>query len=152
MNYWLMKSEPGEFSITDLKNRQAQTEAWDGIRNYQARNYIRDEMKTGDIAFFYHSNCEVPGIVGIMDISSMARPDHTAFDCTDNNFDPKSKPEKPTWYLLDVRFQRQFKRTITLAELRQHKALKDLKLLQKGSRLSIMPVSKKQWDYILKLE
>ena len=152
MNYWLMKSEPGEFSITDLKNRPNRTEAWDGIRNYQARNYIRDEMKPGDLAFFYHSSCEVPGIAGIIEITSKARPDQTAFDKNNSHYDPKSDPELPRWYLLDVRLKCQFNQAITLGELRNHDELKEMKLLQKGSRLSIMPVTKKEWDYIISLE
>ena len=152
MNYWLMKSEPSEFSIDDLKNRPGKTEPWDGVRNYQARNMMRDEMKKGDLAFFYHSNCEEPGIVGIMTINKEGYPDHTAFDPDDKHFDPKSDPDKPRWFYVDVKYKRKLKRTIPLAELKQHQRLKDMKLLQKGNRLSIMPVSKKEWDYIIGLE
>ena len=148
MKYWLMKSEPEEFGIGDLKNRPNRTEPWDGIRNYQARNFIRDDMNPGDLAFFYHSNCEAPGIAGIMKLSSKARPDHTAFDHTNKHYDPGSNKENPRWFLVDVKYKRQFKRIITLAELRGHKPLKDMKLLQKGSRLSIMPVAQKEWEYI----
>ncbi len=152
MNYWLMKSEPNEFSIENLRQNTRQTEPWDGIRNYQARNFIRDDMKTGDLAFFYHSNCDEPGIVGVMKIASKPRADHTAFDKNNKHFDSKSDPDKPRWYLVDVKYQRQFKRTITLTELRDHKRLKDFRLLQKGNRLSIMPVTKMEWEYILTLE
>lgn len=152
MNYWLMKSEPGEFSIDDLKQRPKKTEPWDGVRNYQARNMMRDEMRKGDQAFFYHSNCDEPGIVGIMQIIREGYPDPTAFDPDDKHFDPKSDPDNPRWYLVDVKYKRKFKRTITLPELREHRALQNMKLLQRGNRLSVMPVSKEDWDYILSLE
>lgn len=148
MKYWLMKSEPGEFSIDDLKNRPGKTEPWDGVRNYQARNMMRDEMKKGDLAFFYHSNCDEPGIAGIMTINSEGYPDPTAFDPDDPHYDPKSDPDKPRWYLVDVIYRKKFRRTITLAELRRHPALKNMKLLQKGNRLSVMPVTKKEWEII----
>jgi len=152
MNYWLMKSEPSEFSIDDLKNRPDKTEPWDGVRNYQARNMMRDEMKKGDLAFFYHSNCEEPGIVGIMMIHKEGYPDPTAFDPEDKHYDPKSDPENPRWFHVDVEYKRKFKRTITLAELRLHKQLQKMKILQRGNRLSITPVTKKEWEFILKLE
>jgi predicted RNA-binding protein with PUA-like domain len=152
MNYWLMKSEPDVFSIDDLKKRPHQTEPWDGVRNYQARNMLRDEMKKGDLAFFYHSSCEVPGITGIIEIAKEGYPDPTAFNPKHRYYDPKSKPDNPTWYLVDVKFKRKLKRTIPLTELRDQKPLQNMKLLQKGNRLSVMPVTKKEWDYILSLE
>ena len=152
MNYWLMKSEPSTFSIDDLYNRSSRTEPWDGVRNYQARNMLRDEMQKGDLAMFYHSNCELPGVVGVMEIVSSGYPDTTAFDPQDPHYDPKSDPDNPRWYLVDVKFRKKFKRTISLAELRNQKSLKNMQLLQKGNRLSIMPVTKKQWDTILSLE
>lgn len=152
MNYWLMKSEPDVFSIDDLKNRPKQTEPWDGVRNYQARNMLRDDMKKDDLALFYHSSCEVPGIVGIMEIVKEGYPDPTAFIPKHKYYDPKSKPEKPTWYLVDVKFKRKLKRTIPLIELRDKKPLQKMHLLQKGNRLSVMPVTKKEWEYILSLE
>lgn len=152
MNYWLMKSEPDVFSLDDLKSRPGRTEPWDGVRNYQARNYIRDGIQAGDLAFFYHSNCAVPGIAGIMKISGKARPDPAAFDPDDEHFDPKSRPDQPRWFLVPVSYRRRFKRLISLDELRQHRKLKHMKLLQKGNRLSVMPVSKQGWDYILGLE
>lgn len=152
MHYWLMKSEPSTFSIDDLKARPGKTESWDGVRNYQARNFMRDEMQKGDLAFFYHSNCAEPGIVGIMVIASNAYPDPTAFDPEDDHHDPKSDPGNPRWYLVDVRYKRKLKRPVTLQELKRHKALRDMKLLQKGNRLSIMPVTKAEWEYILGLE
>ena len=151
MQYWLMKSEPDVFSIDDLKNRPDRTEAWDGVRNYQARNFIRT-MQKGDLAFFYHSNCETPGIAGIMSIDGPARPDPTAFDSRHIHYDPKSRPGNPAWYLVDVRYRRRFKRIVTLNELREHKSLRNMKLLQKGNRLSVMPVGKDEWDFILGLE
>ncbi len=152
MNYWLMKSEPDVFSIDDLKNRPKQTEPWDGVRNYQARNMLRDDMKKDDLALFYHSSCEVPGIVGIMEIVKEGYPDPTAFIPKHKYYDPKSKPEKPTWYLVDVKFKRKMKRVITLTELRDKKPLQKMHLLQKGNRLSVIPVTKNEWEYILDLE
>ena len=145
-----MKSEPDVYGIDDLK--RFKVDHWDGIRNYQARNFMRDGMKKGDRAFFYHSNCEEPGIVGIMEIAREAYPDHTQFDPQDKHFDPKSDPDNPRWLMVDVKFVRKLKRTITLQELKSYKTLADMKLVQKGSRLSIMPVTKRQWDFILKLE
>jgi len=152
MQYWLMKSEPDEFSIHDLKNRPGKTEAWNGVRNYQARNHIRDGMKAGDLAFFYHSSCEIPGIAGTMQILDKACPDPTALDKLSKYFDPGSDPANPRWYLVEVKFKKQFRRIITLTELREHRTLQEMNLLKKGSRLSVMPVTKKQWDYILGLE
>jgi len=152
MRYWLMKSEPGEFSIDDLERRPGQTEHWDGVRNYQARNMMRDDMRTGDLVFFYHSNCETPGIVGIARIVREAYPDHTAFDPDDKHFDPASKQENPRWLMVDVQFVRKLKRTITLAELKDNPALEGLALIRRGNRLSIMPVEQAMWDFILSLE
>ncbi|MGA8261101.1 MAG: EVE domain-containing protein [Arenicellales bacterium] len=150
MNYWLMKSEPDAYSIDDLK--RFKTDHWDGIRNYQARNFMRDGMKKGDRAFFYHSSCEEPGVVGIMEIVREAYPDHTAFDPEDKHFDDKSDPDNPRWFMVDVKFVRKLKRNITLKELKSHKPLAGMRLLRKGNRLSIMPVTKREWDFILKLE
>jgi len=150
MAYWLMKSEPDAFSIDDLK--RVGTEPWDGIRNYQVRNMIRDEMKPGDRAFFYHSNTKVPGIVGIMDIVSEARPDPTAFDPDEKYYDPKSDPDKPRWMLVDVKYVRHTKRVIPLPELKADPALEEMPLVRRGNRLSIMPVTEDQWEHILSLE
>lgn len=150
MNYWLMKSEPDVYGIDHLKKEKK--DHWDGIRNYQARNFMRNEMKKGDLAFFYHSSCEEPGIVGIMEIAREAYPDHTAFDPKEKYFDEKSDPDNPRWFMVDVKYKRKLKRNISLQELRSHKSLVDMRLLQKGNRLSIMPVSKSEWEYILKLE
>lgn len=152
MNYWLMKSEPDTFGIDDLFKRPAQTEHWDGVRNYQARNMMRDDMKIGDQVFFYHSNCDEPGIVGIMQVVREAYPDFTAFDPNDKHFDPKSNPDKPTWFMVDVQFSQKLSRTITLKELKLQSQLSDLALLRRGNRLSIMPISAEHWDFILSLE
>ncbi len=152
MNYWLMKSEPDTFGIDDLFNRPGQTEHWDGVRNYQARNMMRDDMKIGDQVFFYHSNCDEPGIVGIMQVVRESYPDFTAFDPDDKHFDPKSNPDKPTWYMVDVKFVRKLSRNISLRELKLKTELADLALLRRGNRLSIMPVNAEQWAFILSLE
>ena len=154
MAYWLMKSEPDAFSIDDLRNRPKQTEPWDGIRNYQARNFMRDRMAVGDQAFFYHSNCAEPGIVGVMEIASTPYPDPGQFDPDSKYFDPKATPEQPRWQLVDVRYIRHLKRNIALSELREHAEgpLAGMKLLAKGNRLSIMPVAEEHWEFILSLE
>lgn len=153
MTYWLMKSEPDCFSIDDLAARPGQTEPWDGVRNYQVRNFMRDRMQVGDLAFFYHSNCAEPGIYGVMEIASTAYPDPTQFDPDEDHYDPASKPEEPRWLLVDVRYQRHFRRPVLLAELREHaEALTGFKLIAKGNRLSVMPVMPEHWDYILALE
>jgi predicted RNA-binding protein with PUA-like domain len=152
MNYWLMKSEPDTFGIDDLKSKPKQTEHWDGVRNYQARNMMRDDMKLGDQVFFYHSNCETPGIVGIMAVVKEGYPDFLAFDPDDVHFDPKSDPAKPTWMMVDVKYVRTLSRTISLHELKQKQELADLALVRRGNRLSIMSVNKAQWDFILSLE
>ena len=152
MNYWLMKSEPDVFGIDHLKAMPDKTEHWDGVRNYQARNMMRDQMQKGDQVFFYHSNCDEPGIVGIAKVVKEGYPDHTAFDPETKYYDPKSDPDQPRWYMVDVKLQRKLKRTITLAELKGARELEECPLVRKGNRLSIMPISKQQWDYILGLE
>jgi len=152
MNYWLMKSEPDAFGIDDLYNKPKQTEHWDGVRNYQARNMMRDAMKLGDQVFFYHSNCEQPGIVGIMEVVKEGYPDFTAFDPDDSHFDPKSDPAKPRWMMVDVKFVRTFARTIGLRELKTKPELANMALVRPGNRLSIMPVSADEWQFILDLE
>ncbi len=150
MNYWLMKSEPDAFSLDDLE--AVESEPWDGVRNYQARNMMRDQMKVGDRIFFYHSNCKVPGIVGIAEVVREGYPDHTAFDPEAGYFDPKSDPDKPRWYMVDVRFVRRLKRTISLQELKEHPELAAMPLVRKGNRLSVMPVAEADWHFILGLE
>ena len=150
MKYWLMKSEPGSFSIEDLKKSPKKTTCWDGVRNYLARNYMR-EMRKGDGIFFYHSNSDPTGIVGAAEVVKTAYPDHTALDPKDKHYDPKSTPENPIWEMVDIRFVRQFVETITLDELRQVTGLESMELLRKGSRLSVQPVSEKEWGIISKL-
>lgn len=152
MNYWLLKSEPDTFSLDDLRARPARTEHWDGVRNYQARNLLRDEIRKGDLAFFYHSSCAEPGIAGVVEVVREGYPDFTAFDPESRYYDPASTPDKPRWYMVDVRFKRALKRVITLHELKREASLRDMPLLQRGNRLSVMPVTKAQWMQILSLE
>ena len=149
MNYWLMKSEPDEFSIDALARKR--TEPWSGVRNYQARNYLR-QMKVGDGVLFYHSSCAEPGVVGVAEVATEAHPDPTQFDPKSDYFDAKSPRTEPRWSLVDVRFKRKLKRVITLTELKGCDELKDLILIRPGNRLSVLPVSKAQWDFILGLE
>ena len=150
MPYWLMKSEPDTFSIDDLECRPRRTEHWDGVRNYQARNFMR-EMRQGDQAFFYHSSCPVPGVAGIVEIVREAYPDDSAWDARSKYHDPKSRPEKPLWYMVDVRFERRFPRVVALSALRANPALKEMRLLRRGNRLSVMPVTAAEWRAILKM-
>ena len=151
MNYWLFKSEPDVFGMAHLRKKPKHTAHWDGVRNYQARNFMRDAMRVGDLGFFYHSSCPEPGIVGVVEIVRAGYPDHTAFDPDDPHYDPKSRREQPTWYMVDVHLKREFDNVIALQELKRHPALKDMKLLARGNRLSVMPVAKREWDYIVKL-
>ena len=148
-NYWLLKSEPESFALTDLRQAPAQITCWDGVRNYQARNFLR-AMKVGDLAFFYHSNAAPSSIVGIVKIVRKAYPDHTAFDPDDPHYDPKSLPTDPAWFMVDVQFVRAFATGISLAELRQLPDLQEMELLRKGSRLSVQPVRATEWKAILK--
>lgn len=150
MAHWLMKSEPDAYSIDDLARDG--TEPWDGIRNYQARNMMRDDMKMGDKAFFYHSSCKVPAIVGIMKIASSPYPDPTQFDRRSKYYDSKSTEDDPRWMLVDVAFDRKLKRPIALEEIKKHPGLGDFLLTRRGNRLSIFPVDKKHWDLILAME
>lgn len=151
MNYWLMKSEPETFSFQDLKARPKQREPWDGVRNYQARNFMRDDMKVGDLVLFYHSNTKPPGIVGIAEIVSEPYPDPTAFDKKSNYYDPKSKKEQPTWILVDVGFKEGFKTMVTLEMMKEMTELQDMRVLQRGNRLSITPVTSKEFKAITKV-
>lgn len=149
MKYWLMKSEPDVFGIDDLK--KVKKEPWDGVRNYQARNFMRDEMKKGDKVLFYHSNTKVPGVVGIMEVSKEAFPDHTSWDKKSKYYDPKSTEENPRWFMVEVKYVSKFPRTVSLQEMKDMKPLSEMKILQKGNRLSITPVTKKEFDHILKV-
>ena len=147
MQYWLMKSEPSEYSIDHLKRDKI--EHWDGVRNYQARNMMRDQMKKGDLAFLYHSNCDEIGIIGVMTIHKESYPDHTAFDSKDKHYDPKSDPDNPRWFMVDVKYKRKMKRVISLQELREKNGLEDMALVRKGNRLSVMPVNEDEWNLII---
>lgn len=151
MNYWLLKSEPSSFSIDDLASRPGKRDSWDGVRNYQARNFLR-QMTRGDLAFFYHSSAKDTGIAGIVKILAEAYPDPTAFDPHHHHYDPKSKPAQPSWFMVDVKLERKMHRLIPLAELKAQRRLADMTLLRRGNRLSVMPVSDKHWRIILQLE
>jgi predicted RNA-binding protein with PUA-like domain len=153
MNYWLMKSEPSVFGIDDLAAAPRRTASWDGVRNYQVRNMLRDQFAVGDLAFFYHSSCPQPGIVGVMKVVRPGYPDNTAFDPKHAHHDPASTAEQPRWYMVDVRLEQHFSRVISLDELRMHQAkkLRDLLILRRGNRLSITPITKAQWQFILSL-
>lgn len=148
--YWLMKSEPDAFSIDDLRNAPRQTTCWDGVRNYQARNYMR-AMKVGDQVLFYHSNADPPAIVGIAEVVRTAYPDPTQFDKKDKHYDPASDPAHPRWDMVDIRFVRKFSTPLPLDLLRKQPELKGMELLRKGSRLSVQPVRPSEWAVILKL-
>lgn len=149
--HWLMKSEPDAFSIDDLHRSKNQTAPWDGVRNYQARNYIRDEMKIGDLAYFYHSSCKVPAIVGLMEIVKAAYPDPSAFDPKSPYFDPKSTPSNPRWYMVDVKFKEKYSHPLSLEILKTNPTLSGFKLLDRGNRLSILPISVEQWRTLTKM-
>ena len=149
MNYWLMKSEPDCFSLDDLKNCPNGTDHWDGVRNYQARNFLRDTIKVGDGVLFYHSNCKEPAIVGLACVTRGGYPDHTAFDPREKHFDPKSTDEKPTWYMVDVQYVAHLPNPLTRDDLRRHPVLSGMDVLRKGNRLSVQPVSKQHWLEVL---
>jgi predicted RNA-binding protein with PUA-like domain len=150
MRYWLMKSEPDVFSIDDLARARGKTTAWWGIRNYQARNFMRDEMRLGDQAFFYHSSCPQPGIAGIVEVSRLAYPDATQFDARSEYYDPAATSEQPRWFNVDVRLIRKTP-LVAIQELRRHANLARMRVLQPGNRLSITPVDRGEWRLILKL-
>ena len=149
MRYWLMKTEPDQFSIDDLSKKKV--EPWTGVRNYQARNFMR-EMKAGDGVLFYHSSCEIPGVAGIAEVAVEAYPDPTQFDKKSDYYDAASKREEPRWSLVDVKYKRKLKRVISLSELKDRRELDGFALLARGNRLSVLPVTKPQWDFILGLE
>ncbi len=154
MKYWLMKTEPSTFGVDDLERAPKRTTMWDGVRNYQARNMLRDDFAKGDRAFLYHSSCEVPGIVALLRVARAGYPDPTAFDRKHDHYDAGSDPANPRWYVVDVQLERRLSRVITLEELRAHAARKlaQMVLLQRGSRLSVMPVSEAHFDFILSIE
>jgi predicted RNA-binding protein with PUA-like domain len=147
MKYWLMKTEPAVFSFDDLKKRPHATDHWEGVRNYQARNYMK-EMKRGDGVLFYHSNCDVPGVAGIAEVTREAYPDFFSWDPKSRYFDPKSTPENPRWLMVDVTWKKDFKKTVSLKDLKANPKLKSIKVLQKGQRLSVMPVTKEEFEIV----
>lgn len=146
MNYWLMKSEPDVFSIDDLKKKKKS--GWDGVRNYQARNYMRDNMQVGDLVLFYHSSCEVPGIAGLARVSKESHPDPSQFDAKSEYYDPKATKENPRWFMVEVEFVEKFNKVFTLSEIKATKGLEKMPLVQKGSRLSINPVTPEEFKII----
>jgi predicted RNA-binding protein with PUA-like domain len=150
MRYWLMKTEPDEFSIDDLAKKKV--EPWTGVRNYQARNFMRDGMQVGDGVLFYHSSCEVPGVAGIAEVATAAYPDPTQFDRKSDYYDAASKREEPRWFLVEVKYKRKLKRVIPLTELKERRELEGFPLLARGNRLSVLPVTKQQWDFVLGME
>lgn len=152
MKFWLMKSEPDTYSIDSLMEKPNQTDHWEGVRNYQARNFMRDQMKKGDRAFFYHSSCKTPGIVGIVEIVKENHPDPSAWDPSSRYFDPKSTPANPRWSMVSVRCLEKFKTSIPLTQLKTHFSLKNMILLRPGNRLSITPVTQQEWKTILSLK
>ena len=147
MRYWLMKTEPDVFSIDDLKSQKATP--WEGVRNYQARNFMRDEMKKGDLILIYHSNAKPPGVVGIGVVSKEAFPDHFAWDKKSKYYDPKSTKENPRWMMVEVKFKKKFKEILSLSEIKETKGLEEMLILRKGNRLSITPVEKKHYEQIV---
>lgn len=149
--YWLLKTEPGSFSIQDLASAPRQTTYWDGVRNYQARNFMRDEMKVGDGVLLYHSNADPPAVVGTAKVVREGYPDFTAWDANDKHYDPKSTAENPRWFMVDIQLEQIFEQPLSLVALRQVKALAEMELLRKGSRLSVQPVRKREFDTIHKL-
>jgi len=151
MKYWLFKSEPSEFSIQDLAKAKRKTTFWDGVRNYQARNFLRDEIKVGDRVLYYHSNADPSAVVGVAKVVREGYPDHTAWDPNDKHYDEKSSADNPRWFMVDIQLETIFKRPLPLPELREIKSLKNMELLRKGSRLSVQPVRKSEFDRIVKL-
>ena len=151
MKYWLMKTEPTTYSIDDLERESNQTTCWEGVRNYQARNLLRDDIQEGDRVLFYHSACKEPAVVGTAVVSRPGDPDSHAFDKRSKYYDAKSDPDNPRWYMVDVKLEKKFDAPVTLASLREKASLKEMVLLQKGSRLSVQPVKKKEFDIVLKM-
>ncbi|PIE89372.1 MAG: EVE domain-containing protein [Acidobacteria bacterium] len=151
MKYWLMKTEPETYSIDDLAQEDNQTDYWDGVRNYQARNIMRDQMKVGDQVLFYHSNCKVPGVVGLAEVAREGYPDFTSWDPASKYYDAKSSEDNPRWFMVDIKWKAKFNRVVSLKEMRAIPALAEMKLLQRGQRLSIQPVSKDEYQLICEL-
>lgn len=148
-NYWIFKSEPDVYSIDDLMRDK--TTYWDGVRNYEARNFLRDKIKKGDVVLFYHSNCNEPGVYGICEVIKEGYPDFTQFDPDNKYYDPKSNPTKPTWFMVDIRFLKKLEKPVLLEKMKLNPKLKGMRLLQKGNRLSVLPISKSEFEEILKM-
>ncbi len=149
--YWLMKSEPDVFSLDHLKQAKHSTTHWEGVRNYQARNFMRDQMQVGDLVLYYHSNCEVPGVVGIAEVVKEAYPDFTAWDPKSHYFDPKSTEAAPRWFMVDIKYRSTFKRTVSLQAMKATPALAEMKVVQKGQRLSVQPVEKAHFEKVVQM-
>ena len=149
--YWLLKSEPHAFSFDDLRASPGATTCWDGVRNYQARNFMRDVMKKGDLVLFYHSSCEEPGVVGVAEVSREAYPDPTAWDPKSRYYDPKSSPASPVWVVVDITCKKPFRRAVTLGELKRTPELKNMKVVQKGQRLSVQPVTDVEFEKVCEM-
>ncbi len=149
--YWLGKSEPSTYSIDDLANEKDQITQWEGVRNYQARNFMRDEMKLGDKFLFYHSNTDPVGVVGVCEVVKESYPDFFAFDPESKYFDPKSSPDNPRWFMVDVKLLEKFPATVSLSDIKENPLLKNMRLVQKGNRLSVMPLDKHEFEEIIKM-
>ena len=149
--FWLIKSEPTVFSLNDLKKSKNQTTFWDGVRNYQARNFLRDEMKKGDQVLFYHSNSDPLAIMGVCEVVKEGYPDHTQFYPDNDHYDPKADPKNPTWMMVDIKFVKEFKTPVTIDAIKANPKLKSMKLIARGNRLSVMPVAKDEFDEISKM-
>ena len=150
-NYWLMKSEPHVFSLEDLKNSPDSTTHGDGVRNYQARNFMRDQMKSGDLVLYYHSNCDEPGVVGVAEVVKEAYPDHSSWDQKSKYFDPKSSPENPRWFMVGIKWKQAFKRLVSWREMKESPALENMRVVQRGQRMSVQPVDKTDFDQVVKM-
>jgi len=149
--FWLMKSEPHVFSIDDLKDAPNSTTHWDGVRNYQARNFMRDQMKIGDLVLYYHSNCDVPGVVGLAEVVKESYPDFSAWDSESKYFDPKSPQDNPRWFMVDIKWKRTFPRTVSLSEMKETPELEGMKVIQRGMRLSVQPVEKHHFNKVVEM-
>jgi len=150
-NYWLFKSEPNEFSVDDLAKSPGKRTYWDGVRNYQARNFIRDDMRKGDYVLFYHSNTDPLAVVGYCEIVKEAYPDHTQFDPDNKHFDPTAIQKDPRWFMVDIKLKKKFKKPVTLKEIKTNPKLKNMRLIQRGNRLSVMPITKEEFEEILRM-
>ena len=148
MAYWLFKTEPDAFSIDDLASRPNQTEPWDGVRNYQARNFLRDDIALGDLVYIYHSSCKNVGIAGVAEVVKAGYPDTTQFDPESKYFDPKSDPATPRWFRVDVKFVEKFEKVLALSDIKQMQEITELPLVKKGGRLSVMPVTEQEWQQL----